>query len=151
MPWSPKPPTNDNEYFEKMSHAIFQAGLNWKMVDNKWPGFRNAFSNFSIDKVSRYDNKEITSLMKNEEIIRNGRKIQSTIHNAKEFQKIKKEFGSFPKYINSFKGSEINLSENLQERFKHLGPSSARMYMWMIGMNLKPTAEEKAWLSKHEE
>ena len=150
MPWSSKPPRNDNEYFEKMSHAIFQAGLNWKMVDNKWPGFRKAFSDFSIDVVSTYNDNEINSLMKNEKIIRNQKKIQSTIHNAKEFQKIKKEFGSFAKYIDSFKGSENGLSESLQERFKHLGSSSARMYMWMIGLKLKPTAEEKAWLSKHE-
>ena len=151
MPWSPKPPRNDGEYFERLSQAIFQAGLNWKMVENKWPAFRESFSNFSIEKVAGYGEKEIDSLMDNPAIIRNRKKIQSTIENAKEFQNIKKGFGSFPKYIASFGGSESDLSENLQERFDHLGSSSARMYMWMIGMKLKPTAEEKAWLSKHEE
>jgi 3-methyladenine DNA glycosylase Tag len=150
MPWSPNPPKNDNEYFEKLTHAVFQAGLNWKMVENKWPAFRKAFSNFSIDKVAGYGMKDIEVLMGNKEIIRNERKIESTIFNAQEFQKIRKEFGSFSKYVSSFRGSDSDLSDNLQERFRHLGASSARMYMWMIGIKLKPTAEEKAWLSKHE-
>ena len=58
MPINVSPPRYDDGYFERMSQAIFQAGLNWKMVENKWPHFRRAFANFSINKVAKFDNKK---------------------------------------------------------------------------------------------
>ncbi|MDE1860134.1 MAG: DNA-3-methyladenine glycosylase I [Candidatus Micrarchaeota archaeon] len=150
MPFNIKPPKNDDEYFERMTHAIFQAGLNWKMVENKWPNLRKAFADFSIDRVARFGDREVERLMKDTGIIRNEKKIRSVIANAREFQRIKGEYRSFPGYIRSFHGSEQGMAYDLQERFKHLGSSSARMYMWMIGMKLKPNAEEKAWIASHD-
>jgi 3-methyladenine DNA glycosylase Tag len=149
MPSYAKPPRDDDEYFERMSHAIFQAGLNWEMVEKKWPSFRKAFSDFSVDKVARFSERKFNALMEDTSIVRNGAKIKSVIINANAFKKVRAEFGSFPKYIKSFHGDEARMADDLQQRFRHLGPSSARMYMWLIGMNLKPNAEEKAWLSKH--
>jgi 3-methyladenine DNA glycosylase Tag len=47
-----KRPTDDNSYFENMCRVIFQAGLNWHVIDNKWPTTRKAFANFDINKVA---------------------------------------------------------------------------------------------------
>lgn len=149
MPWSAKPPKDDNEYFERMSHAIFQAGLNWKMIENKWSGFKKAFSGFSINKVARYDEEQVKSLMKNKDIVRNEKKIRAAIYNAQEFLKLKKEYGSFRKYIDSFKQDHDRLMEDLQMKFKHLGEYSSRTFLWMSGVKLKPNREEKAWMAKH--
>lgn len=149
MPFNITAPKDDDEYFERMSRAIFQAGLNWKMINNKWPNFRKAFANFSIDKVAKFNEKDVESLMKDTGIIRNGKKIRSTIFNAQEFQRIEKEFGSFKKYIDSFKSAHGGLANDMRERFKHLGPSSSRTYLWMAGVKLEPNEEEKAWIAKH--
>jgi DNA-3-methyladenine glycosylase I len=150
MPFGIKPPKNDDEYFERMCHAVFQAGLNWKMVENKWPGFRKAFADFSIEKVAKYGESDVQKLMGDRRIIRNEKKIRSVIFNARAFQNIQKEYKSFPKYMSSFRGAERGLQNDIEERFKHLGPSSARMYLWMVGMNLKPNEEEKKWIVKHD-
>ena len=45
-------PTSDSEYFENMSRCIFQAGLSWQLVANKWSNFRVAFNEFNIPKVA---------------------------------------------------------------------------------------------------
>jgi 3-methyladenine DNA glycosylase Tag len=148
--WEVKPPADDDGYFEKMSHAIFTAGLNWKMIQKKWPDFKKAFNDFSVEKVAKFSDKDIEALMKNAKIVRNEKKIRSTIYNAQEFLRIKKEFGSFPKYLGSFKGAEMGLSNDIHERFRFMGPSTARMYLWMIGMKLKPTEEEQKWIDQHE-
>jgi len=42
---SGKRPTTDDAYFENMTHVIFQAGLGWKMITEKWPNFKRAFAN----------------------------------------------------------------------------------------------------------
>lgn len=149
MPFNITLPKNDDEYFERMSRAIFQAGLNWKMINNKWPNFKKAFSNFSIDKVAKFTEKDVGSLMKDTGIIRNEKKIRSTIFNAQEFQRVEKEFGSFKRYIGSFKGAHAGLAHDMQDRFKHLGAASSRTYLWMAGVKLEPNEEEKAWIAKH--
>ena len=59
--WKVSAPKNDDEYFERMTKALFQAGPNWKMVEDKWPNFEKAFAGFSIPKVPkvrRQTNKE---------------------------------------------------------------------------------------------
>jgi len=147
--WKISAPKSDDEYFERMTKAIFQAGLNWKMIDNKWPNFEKAFAKFSIPKVAKFSDSKVSDLLKNEGIVRNERKIRSAIFNAQQLLLIEKEFGSFKDYIRSFDKDHEKLSEDIQSRFQHLGASSTRTFLWMAGVKLKPTAEEKMWMKKN--
>jgi len=143
--WKAELPKNDNEYFERMSNALFQAGLNWKMIQNKWPNFKRAFANFSIEKVSKFNERDVKELMKDTGIVRNEKKIRSVIANAQESLNVRKEFGSFGKYVDSFGKNHDRLIEDLRGRFRHLGESSARTFLYMSAVKLKPTSEEMAW------
>lgn len=144
-----KPPKNDNEYFERMTKSLFTAGLNWRVVDNKWPNFQKAFADFHVSKVARFSEKNLKSLMKNPGIVRNERKIRATSHNAGEFLKLQKEFGFFRKYLDSFGKNEERLLLDLQEKFQHLGTSTARTFLWSVGYPLTPNSEEKKWMAAH--
>src|SRR5579862_4535533 len=84
MRWKNSAPKTDDEYFERMTRALFQAGLNWKMIENKWPNFQKAFSQFSIKKVAKYDDAKLEELMSDSGIVRNEGKIRSTIYNANQ-------------------------------------------------------------------
>ncbi len=126
-----KKPKNDDEYFERMTKTLFQAGLNWQVVENKWPNFEKAFAGFSISKVSKFGERQISRMMTNEGLVRNERKIRSTIYNAQQSLLIEKKFGSFKEYFQSFGKNHDKLVEDLQVRFKHLGPSSSRTFLWM--------------------
>jgi 3-methyladenine DNA glycosylase Tag len=143
--WKVEEPKNDDDYFERMNGAIFQAGLNWKMIENKWKSFRQAFSGFSIEKLAKLGERDVGALMKNEGIVRNEKKIRATIFNAQAALQLKKEFGTFRRYIDSFGGADERLIQDLRARFHHLGPSSARTFLYMSGVNLKPTKEELEW------
>lgn len=149
--WSPTQPKDDSDYFERISKAIFTAGLNWKMVENKWPAFRKAFYGFSPSRVAKLTEKDVTTLMKNEGIVRNEKKIRATMDNARTILSIEKEFGSVKGYVDSFGREEIRLQKDLQDRFKHVGPSTARMFLWTVNYPLTPTAEEKSWMKGHPE
>jgi 3-methyladenine DNA glycosylase Tag len=117
-------------------------------VEKKWPNFRKAFAGFSPELVAKMTEKDVTSLMSDAGIVRNERKIRATIHNAGEFAKLKEEFGSFNGYIASFGKDEGRLQEDLQERFQHVGGSTARTFLWSVGQRLTPTAEEKKWIAQ---
>jgi 3-methyladenine DNA glycosylase Tag len=147
--WKVAAPKDDAEYFERMSRAIFAAGLSWEMVEKKWPNFRKAFAAFSPEKVARMTENDVKSLMGDAGIVRNERKIRATIHNAGEFASLKKEFGSFKGYVTSFGRDEDRLQKDLQEKFKHVGGSTARFFLWSAGYKLTPTSEEKEWMSKN--
>jgi 3-methyladenine DNA glycosylase Tag len=149
MSWKAEKPETDDGYFEHMTRAIMQAGLNWTMIEKKWPNFKKAFANFSIPKVAGYSESNVKTLMKDAGIVRNEKKIRSVIANAGELRRVSKEFGSFRGYLDSFKGDEEELIADLQRRFRHLGESSSRVFLYMAGEKLKPTREEQAWHDSH--
>ena len=72
----------DQAVFERITLEGFQAGLSWITILKRREGFRKAFKNFDLKKVSRMTETDIERLMKDEGIIRNRAKIESTIRNA---------------------------------------------------------------------
>ena len=109
-----RPVRSDRKHFEHLSLEVAQAGLNWELILNKRQGYRDAFDCFDFNKVAKYSSKKIESLLKNSKIIRNRLKIEATVNNAKAFIKVRKEFGSFNKYIWSFVNKKTILN-----RFSH--------------------------------
>jgi len=79
-----------------------QAGLSWLTILKKRENYRKAFDNFDPKKVAKYDKRKISQLLKNDGIIRNKLKVESSITNAIAFLKVKEEFGTFDKYIWQF-------------------------------------------------
>jgi DNA-3-methyladenine glycosylase I len=96
------PVHDDRKLFEFLTLEGFQAGLSWLTVLRKRENFRKAFDDFDFNKVAAYDKKKIESLLKDAGIIRNKLKITSTVTNAKAFLAVRKEFGTFDKYIWGF-------------------------------------------------
>jgi 3-methyladenine DNA glycosylase Tag len=136
-------PPSDDAYFENMTRVIFQAGLSWKMIDKKWPNFRKAFENFAINRVAKFSDSNLARLLADKGIVRNRRKIEATISNAREFQKIKKEFGSFQSFLDSLDKSQnyvITIKE-LGKNFQRLGTSSARIFLYSVGEDVRHPEE----------
>ena len=129
----------DNDYFENMTRIIFQGGLNWKVIEKKWPYFKKVFGDFSIDQVAKFDDSVVERLMQDTGIVRNRSKIIGTILNAKEFQIIKKEFGSFKNYIDSLDKSDnfTKVITVMSKRFYRMGPSSTRIFLYSVGEDIK--------------
>lgn len=112
---------DDKKLFEFLILEGFQAGLSWRTVLYKRENFRKAFDNFDYNKVAKYDKRKINSLLKDEGIIRNKLKVEGAVKNAKAFLQIRKEFGTFDKYIWGFVNGKPN-----QNKFKSLKELPAR-------------------------
>ena len=101
------PVHDDRKHFEFLVLESAQAGLSWLTVLRKRENYRKAYDDFDPKKVSEYDEAKVEELMQNAGIIRNRRKIEASINNAKRFLEIQKEFGSFDKYIWSFVDNKV--------------------------------------------
>jgi len=145
---------DDQLLFEFLILEGAQAGLSWSTILKKRENYRIAFDNFDYNIITKYSEQKVGELMENEGIIRNRRKIEATITNAKAFLNVQKEFGSFDKYIwkfvnnktidNKFKElSELpskteqseQMSKDLKKRgFKFIGPTICYAFMQAVGM-----------------
>lgn len=96
------PVHDDRKQFEFLVLESAQAGLSWLTVLKKRENYRTAYDGFDPEKVSRYDTQKVEQLMSDKGIIRNRRKIESSINNAKRFIEVQEEYGSFDTYIWGF-------------------------------------------------
>src|SRR5687768_13798398 len=94
-----RPVHDDNTLFEFLILEGAQAGLSWETILKKREAYRKAFDGFDPVKVVRYNARKVERLMKDEGIVRNRAKIESTVRNAKAFLAVQKEFGSFDQYL----------------------------------------------------
>lgn len=108
---------DDQKHFEFLVLESAQAGLSWLTILKRRNNYKLAYDNFDPLKVANYNEEKINELMHNDGIIKNRRKIESSINNAKMFLKIVDLFGSFDSYIWRFVDGNpiINKWHNLNE------------------------------------
>lgn len=148
------PVHDDRALFEFLILEGAQAGLSWSTILNKRENYRAAFDHFDPARVSHYNQRKIRQLLGNPGIVRNKLKIASAVENAKAFQQLQKEFGSFDGYVWKFVGGKpmVNtrtsagqvpartaesdaMSKDLKTRgFKFVGSTICYAFMQATGM-----------------
>lgn len=148
------PVHDDRLLFEFLVLEGAQAGLSWLTILRKRENYRKAFDNFDFEKVASYDKRKIRSLLSDAGIVRNRLKIESAVQNARMFIDVRKEFGTFDKYIWEFVGGKPivkkwktlkqipastkesdSLSKDLKARgFKFVGSTICYAHMQATGM-----------------
>lgn len=145
---------DDRRLFEFLILEGAQAGLSWSLILRKRENYRRAFGGFDPAEVARYSARDVRRLLNDDGIIRNRRKIESAIANARRVLDIRKEFGSLDAYLWRFVGNrplrhrfsspqEVPsrtaesdaLSRDLKKRgFTFVGPSICYAFMQATGM-----------------
>jgi predicted dinucleotide-binding enzyme len=111
-------------WLEEITRAVFRAGMSWRVVEAKWPGFRADFHGFDPDRVARMDAAEMTRVESDPQVIRNVRKLEATVVNGGAMQTLLAEHGGFRAYLSSL-AEPTDAVADLARRFKFLGPSGA--------------------------
>lgn len=135
------------DYLEVLSKAVFESGMSWRVVESKWPGFREAFRGFDPEYVASLSPDDVDRLTTDTRIIRNRRKIEATIHNASALLDADHEFSGFGRYLRSC-GSFDELSADLRKRFKHFGAFGTYYFLYVVGEPVPPHEEFRAKLAK---
>ena len=148
------PVHDDRTLFEFLILEGAQAGLSWATILKKRAAYRAAFDAFDVAKVAAYGQGQVEALLADAGIVRNRRKIESAIGNARAFLEVRREFGAFDAYLWGFVGgkplrnriqamSEIpattetsdRLSADLKSRgFKFVGSTICYAYMQSVGL-----------------
>ena len=140
--------TNEKYLYEMLILESFQAGLSWECILNKRLAFKEAYDDFDIDKVIKYDEEKVYELLNNNKIIKNKSKINSSISNSVIFKNIQKEYGSFYNYLCTFtKGNTFyevgkttndlsdKISNDLKKRgMKYMGSTIVYSYLQATGI-----------------
>ncbi len=93
-------PSHDDAYlFELLMLEGAQAGLSWATVLAKRENYRQALDGFDVERMSHYDEGKFADLMQDAGLVRNRLKIRSTASNARAYQAVQAEFGSFDQYL----------------------------------------------------
>jgi DNA-3-methyladenine glycosylase I len=147
MPYEIPPrekPADDNGYFEELTKAIFQAGFSWRVIRDKWPYFQKAFDGFDIALVAGYGEPDLERLAADPGIVRNRRKIEATVHNARVMWDLIQEYGSFYAYLRSLDGLDYaGRRRELSQRFHNLGSTGVFVFLWCVAEEV-PDWEDRA-------
>jgi 3-methyladenine DNA glycosylase Tag len=125
-------PTRTGDYLDVMSKAVFQSGISWKVVHSKWPGTNEAFHGFDHRRVASLTEAEIAEIAADPRVIRNRRKIEAIVDNARVMLDLEEEHGSFQNYLRSHGGFEPTVVD-LRMRFKFLGEMGAFYFLYVVG------------------
>lgn len=138
--------------FERLSLEAFQSGLSWSTILQKRPAFRAAFHDFDPDVVAEMDEGDVVKLLGNADIVRNQRKIEATIRNARAVLRLREEGPGLSDLLWSFKPDETPAPRTLAELpttspesvamakelkrhgFSFVGPTTCYALMSAVGM-----------------
>ena len=110
-----RPIHDDQRQFEHLCLESLQCGLSWLTILNKREVIRQCFNHFDVDAVAQYTEIDIERIMSTEGMLKSRKKTEAIINNAKAFQRIQAEFGSFCNYIWAFTNYKTIIYENHPE------------------------------------
>lgn len=124
----------DDRWLAGMTRCVFQAGFNWKVIENKWPGFEEAFDGFNPGRWSLMSDEDLDRLVKDTRIVRNAVKILSVRDNAIFLNDLAREHGTAARCLGAWPSEDyIGLLELLKKRGGRLGGTTAQYFLRRIG------------------
>jgi DNA-3-methyladenine glycosylase I len=148
------PVHDDRGLFEMLLLEGAQAGLSWSTILKKRESYRAAFDNFDPERIARYPQRKLDQLLLNPGIVRNRLKVAAAVQNAKACLQVRKEFGTFDRYLWEFVDGQSHttrrrssqdvpartaesdaMSADLRRRgFKFVGTTICYAFMQAVGM-----------------
>jgi DNA-3-methyladenine glycosylase I len=125
-------PKSLGDYLDVMSRVVFQTGISWQVIDKKWPTIRDAFDDFDPIAVASFNGKRLAALAEDTRVIRNRRKIDAIVENARTMVELEEQHGTFKKYLRSHGDFEAT-AKDLRKRFKFMGDMGAFYFLYVVG------------------
>lgn len=148
------PVRDDRRLFEMLILEGAQAGLSWYTILRKREAYRRAFDGFDPERIARYDQRKIASLLENAGIVRNRLKVHAAIGNARAWLDLRESGTGFAELLWEFTGgtpvvnawprledvpASTPVSEAMSKALKHrgfrfVGPTICYAFMQAVGM-----------------
>ena len=124
----------DDCILSMMTKCINQAGFSWKVVENKWPEFEEAFFAFDLRKLGLLSPEQWEAYASDRRVVRNWQKIKALQENVFFVQEESRQHGGFGKFLADWAASDqIGLMAHLKKHGSRLGGQSALWFLRRIG------------------
>jgi len=131
------------DYFEVMTRAVFQAGVSWKQIADRWEAYAEAFDAFQPARVATFGEIDVERVLATPGILRVPRKVHATIKNAAVLVETEREFGSIAAYLRSF-ASYPELAKAFKKRFAFMGDMNVWYFLFRTG---EPVPRFESWVT----
>ena len=148
------PVHDDRQMFEHLTLECLQCGLSWSLMLKKREIFRQCFANFEYDTIAAYGEDDVQRILETPGMLRSAPKVRAVINNARCYQRVRAEFGSFCSYLWSYTGGKTvlyaghaegripvsnglsdKISRDLKKRgFKFVGPVTIYSHLQACGI-----------------
>lgn len=126
----------DDRWLSCMTKCVFQAGFNWKVVENMWPGFEAAFDGFDIGRCAMLNDDDFGRLVSDTRIVRYGAKIRAVQENAVFSIDLIKQHGSVAKALVGWPSHDYaGLLAMLKKRGSRLGGNTGQYFLRFMGVD----------------
>lgn len=127
---------SDDRMLSEMSKRIFCSGFVWKIIEQKWPGFEEAFFGFDVPRLLRQSPEYWEGLVADKRIVRNAQKIMAVQRNTQFIADISEEHGSFARFLAGWpKDDQVGLLAVLSKRGARLGGMTGQYFLRFVGMD----------------
>lgn len=124
----------DDRILAEFSKRVFQAGFNWKVIENKWQGFEDAFEGFDVTRNVFMSDDDLDRHLQNTGIVRHAKKILSVRDNAIFLSDLAKEHGSAAKAIGYWPREDyVGLLETMKKRGNRIGGNTGPYSLRFLG------------------
>jgi 3-methyladenine DNA glycosylase Tag len=140
LPRAPDPAAlanlGDDRMLAAMTKRIFSAGFVWSVIEQKWPGFEEAFLGFDVPRLLFEPDRFWERLCGDARIVRNPQKIMSVRANAQFVADIAREHGSFGAFLAGWPSTDqVGLMGLLQARGARLGGATGQFFLRFAGFD----------------
>lgn len=124
----------DDRWLSAMARGIFQAGISWKVVENKWPDIEAAFHQFDVARVAHMSEDWFYELIEDTRIVRSPPKVRAIQENALWILSVAGEHGSFGRKIGEWPADDFQgLLDWMQKEGARLGGGTGSYLLRSMG------------------
>lgn len=125
---------SDDRILSTMAERVFAAGFVWRVIEQKWPGFEEAFLGFEPKRILFQPDDFWHELVSDKRIVRNPQKIRSVRDNAVFVERVSKEHGSFGKFLARWPADDqVGLMAYLGKHGSRLGGNTGQYFLRWLG------------------
>ncbi|HDM8199570.1 TPA: DNA-3-methyladenine glycosylase I [Vibrio harveyi] len=126
----------DDRWLAAFSMKVFQSGISWSVVRNKWPNFEEVFFGFKIEPLLMLSDEQWETKATDKRIIRHLTKVMSIPANARMIHEAKIEYGSFGKMVADWPQEKItDLWAYLKKHGNRLGGNTGPYTLRQMGVD----------------
>ena len=126
----------DSFFLAEMTCSIFQSGFVWRVINNKWPSFEEAFFEFDLNRLMALGDSDWGNYLRDSRIVRHRQKIAALRHNIWFVHEVSVQHGGFGRFLAEWpKLDLVGVFMLLKKKASRLGGNTGPYFLQHVGVD----------------